>query len=134
MNTMRKWDAAANTCVSAVTKHPSTPLRMVSLSNHGVPQTAKHYGKCCALPFWTYIDAGGNVWGCSMFLGKKEFLYGNIITSTFKKIWEGPKRRSSLRMVAKELDTSACRINCRMDEINNYLWELRNPPGHVNFI
>ena len=105
LKTMQKWDAAA-----------------------------KHYGKCCALPFWTYIDAGGNVWGCSMFLGKKEFLYGNIITSTFKKIWEGPKRRSSLRMVAKELDTSACRINCRMDEINNYLWELRNPPGHVNFI
>lgn len=105
LKTMQKWDAAA-----------------------------KRYGKCCALPFWTYIDAGGNVWGCSMFLGKEEFLYGNIKTSTFKKIWEGSKRRRSLKMAARDLDISSCRINCRMDEANAYLWELRNPPDHVNFI
>ncbi len=121
MNTMKKWDAAANTCVGAVTRH-------------GVPQTAKHYGKCCALPFWTYIDAGGNVWGCSMFLGKKEFLYGNVMETSFRKVWESEKRKRSLRMVAEHLDASKCRINCRMDEVNSYLWDLRHPPEHVNFI
>src|SRR5271169_6191469 len=29
---------------------------------------AKSYSRCMALPFWSYIDSGGNVWGCSMFL------------------------------------------------------------------
>lgn len=105
LKTMEKWDAAA-----------------------------KRYGKCCALPFWSYIDAGGNVWGCSMFLGKKEFLYGNLLESSFKKIWLGARRKRSLRMVAERLDTARCRVNCRMDEVNGYLWELKHPPAHVNFI
>ena len=97
-------------------------------------QGTKTYKHCHALPFWTYIDAGGNVWGCSMFLGKEEFLYGNINESTFQEIWESEKRKESLHRVETELDTSRCRINCRMDEVNRYLWELKNPPEHVNFI
>jgi radical SAM protein with 4Fe4S-binding SPASM domain len=94
----------------------------------------KPYARCLALPFWTYIDAGGNVWGCSMFLGKKEFLYGNIGAKTFMEIWNGPLRRKSLAHVEKKLDARRCRLNCRMDEINRYLHQLENPPEHVNFI
>lgn len=103
--TMRKWDEG---------RHP--------------------YRRCLALPFWSYIDAGGNVWGCSMFLGDSRFLYGNIYENTFQEIWEGERRRKSLQWVQDEMDASQCRINCRMDEANRYLWELRNPPLHVNFI
>jgi radical SAM protein with 4Fe4S-binding SPASM domain len=95
---------------------------------------ARNYTRCLALPFWSYIDSGGNVWGCSVYLGNERFLYGNIYTQTFKEIWEGEKRRESLRWVECELDASQCRVNCRMDEVNRYLWELKNPPGHVNFI
>ncbi|MBI5723794.1 MAG: radical SAM protein [Planctomycetes bacterium] len=96
---------------------------------------AQHpYNRCMGLPFWSYIDAGGNVWGCSMFLGDERFLYGNINENAFQEIWEGERRRKSLEWVQKELDPCNCRVNCRMDEINRYLWELRNPPEHVNFI
>ena len=28
----------------------------------------KPYERCLALPFWSYIDAGGSVWGCSVYL------------------------------------------------------------------
>ena len=105
LNTMRKWD-----------------------------EHEKPYNRCLALPFWTYIDAGGNVWGCSMFLGKKEFLYGNITDNTFREIWNGPARKKSLAMVCDKLDASQCRLNCRMDEVNRYLWQLQNPQEHVNFI
>lgn len=94
----------------------------------------KLYDKCLALPFWSYIDAGGNVWGCSVFLGEKEFLYGNINKQTFKSIWEGEKRKKSLEWVSQNLDISLCKSACRMDEINRYLWDLKNPPAHVNFI
>lgn len=92
------------------------------------------YSKCLALPFWSYIDAGGDVWGCSVFLRDERFCYGNIYENTFKEIWEGRRRLDSLKWVETEMDASNCRVNCRMDEINRYLWELKNPSAHVNFI
>lgn len=95
---------------------------------------SRGYERCLALPFWTYVDAGGGVWGCSAFLNDKRFLYGNIYESSFEEIWNGPGRAAVKRLVAEELDTRACRVNCRMDEVNRYLWELRNPNPHVNFI
>jgi len=94
----------------------------------------RNYRRCLALPFWSYIDAGGNVWGCSVYLRDERFLYGNIYEQTFQEIWNGEKRMQSLRWVSEKLDTSQCRVNCRMDEINRYLWKLKFPPEHVNFI
>ncbi len=105
MNTMKKWD-----------------------------ENGRNYSKCFALPFWSYIDAGGKVWGCSVYLGNERFLYGNIYENTFKEIWEGAKRKESLNWFEDNLSAKECRINCRMDEINQYLWNLKNPPAHVNFI
>ena len=104
LNAMRKWDAKE-----------------------------RGYKRCQALPFWSYIDAGGGVWGCSVYLEDERFLYGNINDETFQAIWEGPRRAESLRLTAA-LNPADCRVNCRMDEINRYLWELKHPGGHVNFI
>jgi radical SAM protein with 4Fe4S-binding SPASM domain len=97
-------------------------------------ENGRYYERCLALPFWVYIDAGGNVWGCSAYLGDERFLYGNIYKNTFREIWEGERRRESLRIVAESLDANLCRQNCRLDEINRYLWDLKNPPAHANFI
>jgi len=94
----------------------------------------RSYNNCLALPFWSYIDAGGNVWGCSAHLSNEKFCYGNIYDSCFKEIWKSEKRHKSLCWVESELDTSQCRVNCRMDGINRYLWGLKYPPEHVNFI
>jgi len=92
------------------------------------------YDRCLSLPFWSYLDAGGNVWGCSIYMRDERFLYGNVNDESFQEIWEGEKRRKSLEFVHNELDIRGCRVNCRMDEVNRYLWELRNPSDHVNFI
>ena len=97
-------------------------------------ENAREYNRCFALPFWSYIDAAGNVWGCSAYLGDHRFLYGNIYKNTYQEIWEGKRRKESLEWVENELDADQCRVNCRMDEINRYLWKLRNPVEHVNFI
>ena len=94
----------------------------------------RSYRQCLALPFWSYIDASGNVWGCSAYLTDERFKYGNIYENTFKDIWEGEKRLQSLKWVERELDINQCRVNCRMDEINRYLWDLKYPSEHVNFI
>jgi radical SAM protein with 4Fe4S-binding SPASM domain len=92
------------------------------------------YKRCLAIPFWSYIDSDGGVWACSAYLGDERFLYGNIKENTFEEIWKGERRKKVLEYVSEELDPAECRKNCRMDEINRYLWELKNPPAHVNFI
>jgi len=97
-------------------------------------RTIRGYERCLALPFWSYIDSGGNVWGCSAYLGDDRFQYGNIHEQTFEQIWTGDLRKANLKMVAEQIDPEACRMNCRMDEINLYLWELTHPKDHVNFI
>jgi len=94
----------------------------------------KRYDRCMALPFWSYIDAGGCVWACSAFLGDERFLLGNINENSFEQIWKSDRRKEVMEFVDKELDTTECRRNCRMDEVNRYLWELKHPSLHVNFI
>lgn len=94
----------------------------------------KPYDRCCSLPFWSYVDSEGFVWGCSMYLRDERFRYGNLFQTSFKEIWEGPARKKNLEFMEKELDPGLCRINCRMDEVNRYLWELMHPAAHVNFI
>ncbi len=90
---------------------------------------------CQATPFfWGYIMASGDVYGCSAFLENEKFCYGNIHNSTFQEIWEGEKRRENHHYVQNELDIKDCRANCRMWSANQYLWELKYPAAHVNFI
>lgn len=92
------------------------------------------YKHCLGLAFWAYIDAEGNAYACSAYLGDKRFLYGNIFKTKFPVIMKSKRRREILAMAAKKLDTEHCREVCRLDEINRYLWELKNPSPHVNFI
>jgi GTP 3',8-cyclase len=94
----------------------------------------RNYKHCLALPFWSYIDAGGDVWACSIYLTKDKFRLGNIYKNTFQDIWESSKRQRLVRWTKDKLDTNVCRVNCRMDEINRFLWELKHPQEHVNFI
>lgn len=94
----------------------------------------RDYAKCLSLPFWAYIDSAANVWACSAYLGDEKFLCGNLNKSTFKKIWTSEKRKNILRHADRRLAVEDCRRNCRMEEANKYLWELKNPSSHVNFI
>lgn len=110
----------------------SVIFRMSSMIKHD--EGAKSYSECHALPFMSYIDADGGVWGCNDFLGDERFYYGNIGENSFREIWEGPLRARSMEWVRKEMDLSRCRVNCRLDEVNKYLWSLKHPPQHVNFI
>jgi radical SAM protein with 4Fe4S-binding SPASM domain len=93
------------------------------------------YTKCHSTPFfWGYIAADGKVFGCSAYLGKDEFCYGNVYDNSFEEIWEGEKREQSYNYIQNELNIDDCRVNCRMDEVNRYLFRLKNPQDHDNFI
>ncbi len=94
----------------------------------------KPYRHCLGLPFWAYINACGDVYACSAFLGKREFCFGDIYKKDFKELFQGKKRKGLNKWAAERLDTKICREVCRLDEINRYLWELKHPAEHVNFI
>jgi radical SAM protein with 4Fe4S-binding SPASM domain len=94
----------------------------------------REYETCYSTPFfWGYIMSDGCVYACSAFLEDDRFNLGNIHEHTFQDIWEGEKRKACLEAV-QSLDISECRQNCRMDDINRYLWKLTHPDSHVNFI
>ena len=102
------------------------------------------YTKCQATPYvWAYLEADGEVWGCSTYLGREEkgvtygddrFRYGNVNAESFHAIWQGDRRRENWRYVMHDLDVTECRKNCRMHHVNKYLHEVASPGPHVNFI
>ena len=94
----------------------------------------KGYAHCYGLPFWAYITATGDVYACSAFLSRKDYVYGNIYDEDLRAILEGPRRQEIIRRCANRLDVRRCREVCRLDKINEYLWELKHPDPHVNFI
>jgi radical SAM protein with 4Fe4S-binding SPASM domain len=109
-----------------------TVFRLRGMRKHD--EGSRPYSRCLGLPFWSYIDSAGNVWGCSVYLGDERFNYGNVNDETFRQIWEGERRKASLEWVAGKLDAGSCRVGCRMDEVNRFLWGLKFPHPHVNFI
>ena len=93
----------------------------------------KNYTECYALPFHTNIDANGDVWPCCALIGVKNMCFGNIHEQTFEDIWLGEQRRQAVRRL-KDLKLAECTPECRLDDMNRDLHELKHPNAHVNFI
>lgn len=94
----------------------------------------RSYKHCWALPFMVYIDAKGNLWPCIAFMGNDSLKYGNINVQNFVDIWEGHHRKEVEDLFMRMDLEKSCREICRLDEMNRYLEELKNPGEHVNFI
>lgn len=95
---------------------------------------AHTYHTCNATPyFWAYIMATGDVYSCSAYLLNDKFNLGNINSTSFYDIWTGPRRRQHL-VEMESLDISQCRVNCRMNQANKFLSDVKTGNLHENFI
>lgn len=94
----------------------------------------KTYGECFGTHFISFIDAGGDVWECNVFVGDSRFCCGNALRENLREIWSGKRRAEVLDFIAHDLHLAECRDVCRMDECNRYLWRLKHPLAHDDFI
>ncbi|MEA1961531.1 MAG: radical SAM protein [Bacillota bacterium] len=93
----------------------------------------RNYTHCLGIPFWAYIDSNASVWPCLAYIGREEFCLGNLKEKDFVSIWESERCQKIISMIST-MDISVCRELCRLDSINEYLYQLVNPGEHVNFI
>ncbi|MEK7473252.1 MAG: radical SAM protein [Patescibacteria group bacterium] len=107
------------------------------------------YDTCYSTPyFWAYVEADGELWGCSAYVGRIEkgreigdhrFRFGNVNDQSFTAIWQGERRKACWEYTRKPpseggLDVSECFKNCQMDLPNLYLWRLQGPDSTRNLI
>lgn len=94
----------------------------------------KTYGECLSLPFMTIIDSDGRLFGCGGYWQDDRYCLGDLHDGSFGDIRRSDKCRDTLEHMRKHVDFGECYNCCRNHTINRFLWSLRNPPDHVNFI
>lgn len=113
--------------------------------------TWRGYNACYSTPFlWAYLEADGQIWGCSAYLGYTDhetgkevgdhrFRFGSVNEQSFWEIWTGDRRKACWEYTRKPpseggLDVSKCMLGCQMDMPNMFLWQLMHPDPTHNFI
>jgi len=106
-------------------------FRSKSIENLGME---KPYHACMGLYFMAYMDSAGDVFPCIVYMGKPEYVYGNIYEESFDELWNSERAKKIRDVFKGDFLKLNCRKNCRLDEINKYLHDLKNPGLHANFI
>lgn len=94
------------------------------------------YEKCLGVPFLLYSSGDGRLYPCGMFFNHREndFRMGDLLTHSFKEILESEHYWNIVKKISDIDVHTKCYANCRTDAINDFLWRLKHPPHHVNFI
>lgn len=91
------------------------------------------YDRCLSVPFMLEVDAKGETYLCGVLLGREGFSYGNINEKSYREIIESAQCGKVVERI-NGIDVHKCMPNCRNDAVNRFLWDLKHPPEHVNFI
>lgn len=93
------------------------------------------YDRCLGAPFLLYSSGDGRLYPCGMFFNhrEEEFRLGDLTKQSFREVIESDRYAEIIRKVA-ELDAKECYSNCRTHCVNEFIWQIKHPPEHVNFI
>ena len=94
------------------------------------------YDQCLGVPFLIYTSGDGRVYPCGMFFDCKErqFRMGDLTRQSFREIVESRRYWDVVKKVSRIDVHKDCYANCRTHYINEYVWKVKNPPPHVNFV
>ena len=96
----------------------------------------RNYDSCLGVPFLLYSSGDGKLYPCGMFFDYKsdEYLMGDLLTQSFDEILNSDRYWEVVEKV-KQIDVhKQCYANCRTNAINEFLWQIKHPPAHVNFV
>ncbi len=107
-------------------------IKWEKITNKGL----RNYDQCLGAPFLLYSSGDGKLYPCGMFFDYKqnEYLMGDLVKQSFKEIVESDRYREVVEKVKKIDVHKECYSNCRTHCINGFLWRLKHPPMHVNFV
>lgn len=95
----------------------------------------RKYDICYGTPFLGQISGNGKIYPCGPFFGKERFCMGDIHQDSYYDIIKGERYWQVQQDIIDNVDVHYdCTIGCRQDYINKFLWDLKNPPQHINFI
>ncbi len=96
----------------------------------------RNYQQCLGVPFLLYSSGDGKLFPCGAFFTEKnwdKYLMGDLTKDSFKDIIKSDRYWEVVERVRK-MGVSKCYTACRTDQINSFLWKLKHPPEHVNFV
>ncbi|MET0024319.1 MAG: radical SAM protein [Sedimenticola sp.] len=95
----------------------------------------RKYDVCLGTPFLLQISGNGEVYPCGPFFNKKRFYIGDLHNESFYDLVNSDHYWDVHADIEKSVDVHKdCAIGCRQDYVNKFLWDLKNPPEHINFI
>ncbi len=95
----------------------------------------RKYDVCHGTPFLLQISGNGKIYPCGPFFNKERFYIGDLHEQSFYDMVMGDRYWSVHKDVSESVDVHKdCAIGCRQDYVNKFLWDLKNPPEHINFI
>ncbi|MGQ9661563.1 MAG: radical SAM protein [Kiritimatiellia bacterium] len=96
--------------------------------------TEKPYATCYGTQFIVFVSANGDTWACNNYVGDRRFYLGNAFEKGLRNIWTDARRQEVVMFIENQFDPRSCRQACRLDACNRYLWRLKHPWAHDNFI
>lgn len=98
----------------------------------------RSYAQCLGVPFLLYSSGDGRLYPCGACFDytrgmEEEYRMGDLLKQSFKEIIASARYWEIVEKV-KEIDVFKCYSNCRTHAINEFLWQLKHPPEHVNFV
>lgn len=109
-------------------------IKWIKIENKG----KRNYKRCFGAPFLLYSSGEARLYPCGVYFDRdshmeEEYRMGDLTKQSFKDIIKSDRYWQVVEKVT-QIDVSKCYSNCRTHAINEFLWQLKNPPQHVNFV